>query len=311
MRQRLYHTWALIYFNRYLDLAFIQAHPLFKYMYWFHTITSLELGDSNSRANKLIIIYQINFLSRQALIQVLVLFQAITLTTMYECVYRMSHILGRLRQLSACSTLSRMARVALSRHGQAALIPVGVSHTVKRLQPSMQMRYTSSTTNTMQDQPPGIGFMLNLGAGKVQMNHHWLRDHCRCDQCYNHNTSQKNILPHHIQPDIQPQNWQVTEQTLNVTWQDGHQSAYKLSWLQDNYHPATSQVTQQQLWDADTIKQHNVTPTQYEDYLMTEDNTGIKHLLNNLLVYGFGIVQGVPVSIEATQKVSHNYSLNK
>lgn len=45
----------------------------------------------------------------------------------------------------------------------------------------------------------------------------WLRDHCRCDACYNHETFQRKSDIGGIDIDIKPNNWNLAEDKLQVT----------------------------------------------------------------------------------------------
>ena len=45
----------------------------------------------------------------------------------------------------------------------------------------------------------------------------WLRDHCRCDKCYNHSTNQRKISIRSIPLDIRAASAKVTGDQLTVT----------------------------------------------------------------------------------------------
>ena len=63
----------------------------------------------------------------------------------------------------------------------------------------------------------------------------WLRDHCRCPECFHPKTKQRLLDTFAIPADIQPESVESTTEGLLVHWQpDGHTSLYPWRWLMDN-----------------------------------------------------------------------------
>lgn len=48
------------------------------------------------------------------------------------------------------------------------------------------------------------GLLLCYGHYNLDLPYVWLRDHCRCDVCYNHETCQKNVDNYKLDLDIKP-----------------------------------------------------------------------------------------------------------
>lgn len=51
---------------------------------------------------------------------------------------------------------------------------------------------------------------------KLKIDPTWLRDHCRCDHCYDFSNYQRKISVLDIAEDIQAKSFNVGEETLNV-----------------------------------------------------------------------------------------------
>lgn len=45
----------------------------------------------------------------------------------------------------------------------------------------------------------------------------WLRDHCRCEKCYDHETFQRKVNILDIPDDVSTKAYDVHDQTLNIT----------------------------------------------------------------------------------------------
>lgn len=135
-------------------------------------------------------------------------------------------------------------------------------------------------------------------------NHFWLRDHCRCDQCYHPITRQRLVDTFSIPRDIQPTAVDSTEDGLSVTWPDGHQSTYAWDWLHTHsYSPIlrTSEplaTKKPKLWDAEL----KLTPVDHEAVMNTDE--GLRQWLDQLETYGISFVEGVPTTVEATEKLA-------
>lgn len=139
--------------------------------------------------------------------------------------------------------------------------------------------------------------------------HFWLRDHCRCPSCYHPQTRQRLVDTFAIPVDIKPRSVQANEDGLTVVWDnDEHKSVYEWAWLKNHsYNPPLKGKVELHspkpvLWDARIA---NAPPVvQYEEVMTTK--AGLAKWLDNIEVYGFSFVDGVPVSLEATEKLARH-----
>ncbi|KAK2072194.1 hypothetical protein P8C59_006565 [Phyllachora maydis] len=60
----------------------------------------------------------------------------------------------------------------------------------------------------------------------------WLRDNCRCRECVNQDTGQRNFNTFAIPPDIAPTEVRSNGEEVLITWSDGHDSRYHWKFLE-------------------------------------------------------------------------------
>ncbi|KIL59573.1 hypothetical protein M378DRAFT_14705 [Amanita muscaria Koide BX008] len=132
----------------------------------------------------------------------------------------------------------------------------------------------------------------------------WLRDHCRCPQCFHPITKQRLLDTFAILPDLTPFNVTATTDGLQVTWPDAHVSLYPWSWLKDNsYDPPLRNLEHDEkiLWGA-KIAQSPPEVT-YEE-VMVANEKGLHKWLDHVDKFGFCFVSGVPATPETTEELS-------
>ncbi|KAK7086511.1 Gamma-butyrobetaine dioxygenase [Halocaridina rubra] len=59
----------------------------------------------------------------------------------------------------------------------------------------------------------------------------WLRDNCRCPDCYNQEAMGRKYLLTDLQVDVQASDIQSNDTTLKIQWNNGHVSEYPSEWL--------------------------------------------------------------------------------
>ncbi|KAG7089849.1 hypothetical protein E1B28_011493 [Marasmius oreades] len=128
-----------------------------------------------------------------------------------------------------------------------------------------------------------------------RFHHLWLRDHCRCPECFHRVTKQRLFNTFEIPPDIKPLRVNAESEGLKVTWpcSNPHVSLYPWSWLRHNsYDPPLHQHEQsfeKILWGS-KIAQSPPTVT-YEE-AMSENEFGLYKWLQNIDRFGFSFVSG-------------------
>ncbi|XP_026678689.1 trimethyllysine dioxygenase, mitochondrial isoform X1 [Diaphorina citri] len=136
------------------------------------------------------------------------------------------------------------------------------------------------------------------GEDDFQVSLLWLRDNCRCSECYNEETRQRKFLVTDLNLNVTARYVTLQQDLITVLWDDDHKSTYNLTDLVSNLRPAATQP-EPVLWSADTIgsllSRHSATEVMKE--------SGQKRLLHDIFTYGLGIVTGVDPTVEATRSL--------
>lgn len=143
----------------------------------------------------------------------------------------------------------------------------------------------------------------------MQFNYMWLRDHCRSSSCYNSKTNQRSLDTASIDFNIRPDKARVDEESLFLTWPDGHITQYKLDWLAQNSYEGQKQSAMhpRSLWNASSYKLSNPTSARFEKFMDCDQELNL--FLSNFLLYGIAFVEGVPATVEATEMLTQRVSL--
>ena len=145
-------------------------------------------------------------------------------------------------------------------------------------------------------------------SGKRDEYHYfWLRDNCRCAACLHPVTNQRLVDTLDIPADIEPSSVNQAGDSLQVHWQDGHESTFTFEWLASNsYHLGAqekSNVTEEldlpqpRIWDASIAA--NPPRVGYCD-LLSHDRA-LVNWIEKIAEFGFCIVNGVPPTVEASE----------
>ncbi|RUS18034.1 trimethyllysine dioxygenase [Endogone sp. FLAS-F59071] len=140
-------------------------------------------------------------------------------------------------------------------------------------------------------------------------NHVWLRDHCRCPDCYHQITRQRLVDTFAIPHDIHPVALVSAKDALEITWSnDLHQSSYSWSWLlQHSYPPLVNQDSDQPvqiLWGTEIAQSPPI--VQHDDVMHSD--TALARWLGLISTYGFCFVDGVPSTPAATELLARRIS---
>eukprot|EP00164_Ancoracysta_twista_P000665 GFYU01000882.1.p1 GENE.GFYU01000882.1~~GFYU01000882.1.p1 ORF type:complete len:498 (-),score=111.93 GFYU01000882.1:105-1598(-) len=147
--------------------------------------------------------------------------------------------------------------------------------------------------------------------GTESVFHHiWLRDHCRCPECYHAGTQQRLLDTYEIPLDIQPETVRVvraedakytdavsqsTEWLLQLTWPDGHVTEYPAQWLQQRCDARAPAPATRTLWTAqDMSGRMEEMGQRYED--VVGDSQAFRNWLENIDEYGFALMKDAPTS---------------
>ncbi|XP_068762138.1 trimethyllysine dioxygenase, mitochondrial-like [Montipora capricornis] len=142
----------------------------------------------------------------------------------------------------------------------------------------------------------------------------WLRDHCRCGECYNSTTYQKEFNILDVPLDIEPVDVAVdTDNFLSVTWADNHKTRFDGEWLKHHSYggsgPAgvTRRLQEKQkpfnfLWDKKAIESKLPCPFVFDKVI--SDQEELNALFRRIVKYGFGLVEETPATVDAIEQIA-------
>ncbi|XP_017769680.1 PREDICTED: trimethyllysine dioxygenase, mitochondrial [Nicrophorus vespilloides] len=144
---------------------------------------------------------------------------------------------------------------------------------------------------------------INFENKVLKYNYIWLRDHCRCEKCYNRKTFQIASDINEIALDIKPTDCQKSGDNLKIKWQDGHETVYSLPWLQSLEFGDKSSKKQTVLWNKNSVGNFSDSKVEANE-ILRKDNIGVTKLLSSILKYGFGFVTGANSTLESTEEIA-------
>ncbi|KAJ3552841.1 hypothetical protein NM688_g3937 [Phlebia brevispora] len=220
---------------------------------------------------------------------------------------------GQLRTVkTACCSYTKSAVSNAQRHFTTAPpLSVSAAAAVKRLHSSdpPEPPLTPATSpdlpvSRVDDREVVVGFDT---ASWTRFHHVWLRDHCRCPECFHPITKQRLFSTFDIPPDLKPVRAESKADGLEVFWPSSvpHTSFYPWTWLREHsYDPPLRQheiSTEKILWGS-RIRQ--TPPTVSYDEVIAQDDHGLFKWLSNIDKFGLCFVSGVPPTAEATEELA-------
>ncbi|GAB0095588.1 gamma-butyrobetaine dioxygenase [Sergentomyia squamirostris] len=140
---------------------------------------------------------------------------------------------------------------------------------------------------------------ISVPSRNLKLNNFWLRDHCRCSECYNHGTRQRRYSILHLDPNVRTNNCQFTDDELIVSWNDGHESQYSWDFLESNSFDLRPRQCEKIIWDAETIASSDFAKVSLGD-LMSDDDVA-RSVVESLVKYGVAFVNKVPPNLSCTE----------
>ncbi|XP_071509588.1 trimethyllysine dioxygenase, mitochondrial-like [Diadema antillarum] len=188
----------------------------------------------------------------------------------------------------------------------------GVRHLSRQLAPSTRLvpaplcRHLSSAADAQpvaDVQQRGDHLSITVDGKTFKTSYIWLRDHCRCPECYDHACLQNFVHIAAIPTDIKPKRVTLNGDELCLIWPDDHLTTYSMQWLLANAPGQRSSDGADQLqplyWDQEIITS-NPPQDVHIDELRSASRGGLRKCLENLHVYGFTFVSGLKASREST-----------
>ncbi|KAI8332019.1 hypothetical protein BC941DRAFT_381813 [Chlamydoabsidia padenii] len=185
-------------------------------------------------------------------------------------------------------------------HYASRLFPRGFS----RL-PSSSRFYTGAATIHQHERQ----LNLTLPSATYTLPYFWLRDHCRCPDCYHPVTRQRLVNTFGLDRSIRPSSVKCDQDGLHLEWPDGHKSNYAYDWVSTHGHQegknkewqdALAPTDKLRLWKGqDFVPRPRLT---FDEVVGTKD--GLAEWLYRLEIDGIAFVEDVPTTLEATERLA-------
>ncbi|XP_031640782.1 trimethyllysine dioxygenase, mitochondrial-like [Contarinia nasturtii] len=152
-------------------------------------------------------------------------------------------------------------------------------------------------------------FHHELLKNPIEVCSFWLRDHCRCADCYFSETFQRNFNISEIPLDIEATNFKTENDVIHVTWSDGHESSYNILDLKDMINPKQVSVSKT-LWTSADIMRSDYANVDFNEYQCNNDVS--RQLVASLVKFGCAFIKNVPANIESTEiAIKHLFPVQK
>ncbi|XP_025205009.1 trimethyllysine dioxygenase, mitochondrial [Melanaphis sacchari] len=141
---------------------------------------------------------------------------------------------------------------------------------------------------------------LKIGNENIPINIIWLRDNCRCSECYDHDyNSRKTTTQQFLKTiNIKIQDYTQADNNLCIKWSDGHKSEYHTKWVIDIWTRKKIKIEPNLCFGEELEKLPS--KVSYNNLTLKEC---LKELMESILKYGVGIITNVEPTLEATEKL--------
>lgn len=170
-----------------------------------------------------------------------------------------------------------------------------------------------------------------LKGKELKIDKFWLRDHCRCDSCFDNSTHQRRKSVLDIPDDIDINSSQLIDSKLIVKCKfylreeynfltmskyllgnDNHESSYDAEFLLQNQHDQLLEgVPKKIFWTKEILSSDkDICRVKMRDYMTDPDVS--KKVLEGLYLYGFAFIDGVQATQQNTEFVIRQlFSIHK
>ncbi|KAK7590609.1 hypothetical protein V9T40_002222 [Parthenolecanium corni] len=137
---------------------------------------------------------------------------------------------------------------------------------------------------------------FQINQQRVPINLIWLRNNCRCENCFNDITKENKLTETLLH--VAVKHYSIDGNDVHVVWNDDHLSKYDINWLHSQQRPENrpNLIT----WSGSEIESQ-ISIVESEKAELTHDQ--ISKLVESILQFGVGMVRNVLPSTEATEKI--------
>ncbi|KAF2364857.1 TauD/TfdA-like domain [Trinorchestia longiramus] len=168
--------------------------------------------------------------------------------------------------------------------------------------PTSPRKKTTPTSATVIDYGSRIEVRGKNWPNSLHIPHTWLRDHCRCPQCYDSVTLQRKFDVADMPLTIRPARVAIEGDSLVLKWPDGHQTEFSLQFLWQHTHAGhiSNAKDTTTAWGARTF------PALFRISVQESSlcDSSMTRLLALIEQYGVAMVTQVTPDLASTKKVA-------
>ncbi|XP_032529083.2 gamma-butyrobetaine dioxygenase-like [Danaus plexippus] len=157
---------------------------------------------------------------------------------------------------------------------------------------------------------------LNIRGETYSFPHVWLRDNCQCDQCF-HKFAQSRIIDwSKFNLNSFPKDVVKDENSVRITWDDGHISQYTTNWLlfrsfnrdKQQYYDNYIYKPEKIVWHG---KEFSKICTKHDYKAIVETDEALYKWLYNLSTYGVALIENTPPSEHSMESIVDRIGFKK
>ncbi|XP_071949595.1 trimethyllysine dioxygenase, mitochondrial-like [Antedon mediterranea] len=133
------------------------------------------------------------------------------------------------------------------------------------------------------------------GISEKNVSGMWLRDHCRCQECFSETRYQNLYDPSKIETKPTIAKLEKKGNSVHVDWNDGHSSVYTLDYLLSLLDNRPIRYPNRRLWNAEKLTSE-IADVSFQEYM--NETEGLAKCLRNLYTYGIAFIDNVPLTKE-------------
>lgn len=157
---------------------------------------------------------------------------------------------------------------------------------------------------------------LNIRGETLNFPYVWLRDNCQCEQCFHQSAKSRIIDWSKFNLNIKPKDVIKDENSVQITWEDGHISKFALNWLKfRSFSPENQSKYTKTLYKPPKVTWHGDDFTKIfskHDYkeILNSDQALYKWL-HQFAIYGVALIQNTPHCETAVDSIVKRIGFSK
>jgi alpha-ketoglutarate-dependent taurine dioxygenase/DUF971 family protein len=166
----------------------------------------------------------------------------------------------------------------------------------------------NSNTRQLKSAAMGDGVIELEWSDKSHNRFHpiWLRDNCRCAECGEPAIGYRSLQLTSLDLNLVPRNLTHTPDQLRITWEDGHESCYAASWLDEYAYDngaRAARAFKAEVWN-DALR---ASPPGYDFSEVVDGDQKLLQVLQQVRDHGICFLHGAPAETGVVEALSRRF----